>query len=76
MSLGLSLASFQSLLRPAAAPSQAAQNQQITQGGGSELARDRLVRAESRSRALSLTGARLSSQKVLARAAMPPAKRA
>ena len=56
-----------------ATPSQAAQNQQIAQGGGSEGARDRLVRNESRARAMTVTGARLSSQKLFERAAMPAA---
>lgn len=71
MNLGFALMS--SAQRLHAAPSQAAQNQQIAQGGGSELARDRLVRGESRARAMTLTGARLSSQKLCARAAMPAA---
>lgn len=73
MTLGLALTS--TLVRPTAAPSQAAQNQQIAQGSGSELARDRLVRNEGRSRAMTLTGARLSTQKLSARAAGPAAAR-
>jgi len=71
MNLGFALSS--SVQRIPATPSQGVQNQQIAQGGGSEGARDRLVRGESRARAMMLTGARLSSQKLGARAAMPAA---
>jgi len=59
--------------RPGVAPSPDALRQQIAQGGGSDVARDRLVRGDGRARALAVTGARLSSQRLAARAAMPAA---
>jgi len=77
MSFGFAFSPTLTGVQPGAAPSQASVNQQIAQGGGSDLARDRLVRSEGRARALAVTGARLSREKLVARATvLAGAKRA
>jgi len=76
MSLGFaSSPSLPTVPRPGAAPTQAALSHQLAQGGGSDVARDRLVHGESRARALAVTGARLSSQRLVARSILPAGAR-
>ena len=72
MTLSLGLTSLRPP-QPGGAPSPDALRQQIAQGGGSYVARDRLVRRDGRARALAVTGARLSTQGLAAQAAMPAA---
>ncbi len=69
MTLGSSLGSaIASLLRPTAEPSRDAQALQLAQGGGSDFARDRIVRNDSRARALAVTGVRVGTRRMLDRA--------
>lgn len=66
MNLAFSLPSgIASVLGSSAAPSQAARDLQLASGGGSDVARDRIVRNDQRSRALRLTGARVGTKRVL-----------
>jgi len=68
MNLAFGIASMASTFRPTAAPSQGAQNLQLAQGGGNDLVRDRIVRADNRQKSLALTGAKVGTRRMLDRA--------
>lgn len=66
--MNLSFGNIVQLFRPSAGPTQGQLNQQIAQGGGSENARDRMVKDERRNRSMKMTGNRVAQSQMLDKA--------
>jgi len=75
MLMGTGLRALTALFRSSATPSQAEQDKQLATGGGSDVARDKLVRDDGRARSMQAVGARVSTKKVLDKAGVIKTKK-